>query len=375
MPLLLTRAVERCISHLLTPASRLHLGGNRCTYRTGSSTPGVVRGRGRRGRRGRGGLPEEGRRHDAGEAGGDGRPRVGVHLRGPDAQLPRRQRHERPPPRRSPRGGARRPMGRRALRQRRAVRPGAGVRRRWLERARSQRHQHGARHRARRIRWSSAGCARCLPRRTAAWWSRPGSPGFLSVVLASLAFTLEYAVGGAGGVSLSTVIAAMVGVHVLIGIGEGVITAATVARGARGPARRRVRRGRPRAGTRVRAGWSTTSGEAACDEGTEASYRDGLVRRWVRSSSRSCSQRSRARSRATRPTGSTRSPSTRASPTRRGSVVADSPLAGYAVKDVENEKVSKGLSGSRRGGDHALRSRAPLSALCGWSPGAATRQR
>ena len=47
--------------------------------------------------------------------------------------------------------------------------------------------------------------------------------------MASLAFTLEYAAGGAGGVSLSTVIGAMVGVHVLIGIGEGLITAATVA--------------------------------------------------------------------------------------------------------------------------------------------------
>ena len=51
----------------------------------------------------------------------------------------------------------------------------------------------------------------------------------LSVVLASLAFTFEYAIGGAGSASIATVFTAMVGVHVLIGIGEGIITALTVA--------------------------------------------------------------------------------------------------------------------------------------------------
>jgi cobalt/nickel transport system permease protein len=50
----------------------------------------------------------------------------------------------------------------------------------------------------------------------------------ISVVLASLAFVVEYAVGGNGGASVGTVIAAMVGVHTLIGIGEGIITALTV---------------------------------------------------------------------------------------------------------------------------------------------------
>jgi cobalt/nickel transport system permease protein len=50
----------------------------------------------------------------------------------------------------------------------------------------------------------------------------------ISVVLASLAFVVEYAIGGAGGASVGTVLAAMVGVHTLIGVGEGVITALTV---------------------------------------------------------------------------------------------------------------------------------------------------
>jgi cobalt/nickel transport system permease protein len=51
----------------------------------------------------------------------------------------------------------------------------------------------------------------------------------ISVVLASLAFVVEYAVGGNAGASVGTVLAAMVGVHTLIGIGEGIITALTVA--------------------------------------------------------------------------------------------------------------------------------------------------
>ena len=50
----------------------------------------------------------------------------------------------------------------------------------------------------------------------------------ISVVLASLAFVVEYAIGGNGGAPVGTVFAAMVGVHTLIGIGEGIITALTV---------------------------------------------------------------------------------------------------------------------------------------------------
>jgi cobalt/nickel transport system permease protein len=50
----------------------------------------------------------------------------------------------------------------------------------------------------------------------------------LSVVLAALAFVAEYALGGAGGASLTRVAGAMVGVHVLIGVGEALITALTV---------------------------------------------------------------------------------------------------------------------------------------------------
>ena len=47
-------------------------------------------------------------------------------------------------------------------------------------------------------------------------------------MLAAIAFTLEYAIGGNDVASVATVGWAMIGVHALIGIGEGVITALTV---------------------------------------------------------------------------------------------------------------------------------------------------
>ncbi|MFH9658525.1 energy-coupling factor ABC transporter permease [Streptomyces sp. NPDC017248] len=50
----------------------------------------------------------------------------------------------------------------------------------------------------------------------------------VSVPAAAVAFTLIYAVGGTTDVSLGKVATAMIGVHVLIGIGEAVITALTV---------------------------------------------------------------------------------------------------------------------------------------------------
>jgi cobalt/nickel transport system permease protein len=67
-----------------------------------------------------------------------------------------------------------------------------------------------------------------LPRSATAVALASGIAAGVAVVLASVAFTVEYAIGGAGGASVATVGAAMVSVHVLIGIGEGVITAMTV---------------------------------------------------------------------------------------------------------------------------------------------------
>ena len=67
-----------------------------------------------------------------------------------------------------------------------------------------------------------------LPKTRPATAAAAGVAGGLSVVLASLAFVLEYAIGGEGGAGVGTVAAAMVGVHALIGIGEGLITALVV---------------------------------------------------------------------------------------------------------------------------------------------------
>ncbi|BBY78014.1 cobalamin biosynthesis protein CbiM [Mycolicibacterium parafortuitum] len=59
-----------------------------------------------------------------------------------------------------------------------------------------------------------------------------GAIAFLSALIgtvcAAMGFVLQYALGGAATTSLGTVAAYMFGTHVLIGIGEGVITALTV---------------------------------------------------------------------------------------------------------------------------------------------------
>lgn len=72
------------------------------------------------------------------------------------------------------------------------------------------------------------GLRKVLPVTKGAVISAAGISAAVSVVSASIAFTLEYALGGNGSASVASVGAAMIGVHTLIGIGEGLITAATV---------------------------------------------------------------------------------------------------------------------------------------------------
>jgi cobalt/nickel transport system permease protein len=69
---------------------------------------------------------------------------------------------------------------------------------------------------------------RLLPATKASVVAASGIAAGVAVVLASLAFTLEYALGGTGGASIGKVAGAMVSVHTLIGIGEGLITAMAV---------------------------------------------------------------------------------------------------------------------------------------------------
>jgi len=67
-----------------------------------------------------------------------------------------------------------------------------------------------------------------LPRSRASIVVASGVAAGITVVLASLAFVAEYAIGGVGGAPVSTVAGAMVGTQVLIGVGEGIITALVV---------------------------------------------------------------------------------------------------------------------------------------------------
>ena len=64
--------------------------------------------------------------------------------------------------------------------------------------------------------------------RRARWASWASLAALVGTVCASMGFVVEYAIGGAAPTSLSTVATYMLGTHVLIGIGEGLITAVTV---------------------------------------------------------------------------------------------------------------------------------------------------
>jgi cobalt/nickel transport system permease protein len=70
--------------------------------------------------------------------------------------------------------------------------------------------------------------ARGLPRRRPWWLFATFVAALLSVPASAAAFTVEYALGGTGTFETGTVLLAMVGTHVLIGIGEALITMLTV---------------------------------------------------------------------------------------------------------------------------------------------------
>jgi len=67
-----------------------------------------------------------------------------------------------------------------------------------------------------------------LPARTSSAVVSSMVAAAVSVVASATAFVIEYSLGGQGGVAVRTVLQAMVGVHALIGLGEGLITALTV---------------------------------------------------------------------------------------------------------------------------------------------------
>lgn len=67
-----------------------------------------------------------------------------------------------------------------------------------------------------------------LPKRRSTVMVATLAASWCSVVLAATAFAFEYSIGGRGGIDPGTVLGAMAGVHSLIGIGEGIITATVI---------------------------------------------------------------------------------------------------------------------------------------------------
>ncbi|WP_283138746.1 energy-coupling factor ABC transporter permease [Rhizohabitans arisaemae] len=184
---------------------------------------------------------------------------------------------------------------------------------------------------------------RFAPRSRAAIGIGSFTAALISVPVSALVFTLLYAVGGTSSIEIGTVATAMVGVHTLIGIGEGLITMVAVSTvlavrpdlvyGARALARplllRRAdgspipadaERAEPRRRTRpVLIGGVVITLLLAGVVGFYASSSpDGLER-------------------VAADTGF----DTQAKPHD----LADSPLGDYGVKGVENERISVGLAG------------------------------
>lgn len=67
-----------------------------------------------------------------------------------------------------------------------------------------------------------------LPKNKSAIPIAAAAAGFCSVPLAAVGFVIQYAMGATATFSVTTVLGAMVGTHILIGIGEAIITALTV---------------------------------------------------------------------------------------------------------------------------------------------------
>lgn len=71
-------------------------------------------------------------------------------------------------------------------------------------------------------------CRRGFPKTTGGVMSAVGLAGWSSVVMSSVAFSIEWLFGATAPVAFDDVLFAMVGVHILIGTGEGVISALAV---------------------------------------------------------------------------------------------------------------------------------------------------
>ncbi|MEU6253279.1 energy-coupling factor ABC transporter permease [Streptomyces sp. NPDC047043] len=188
------------------------------------------------------------------------------------------------------------------------------------------------------------GLVKVLPRKRRSVTVASFVAALVSVPAAAVAFTFLYAVGGTTDIAIGKVATAMIGVHVLIGIGEAAITALTVGAvvavrpdlvyGARGLEQKLKLRVNGElvdvppapapvaARTSRRALWITGLATSVVLAGFVSFYAssnpDGLEK-------------------VARDKGIDRNVEKHAS--------ADSPLADYGVKDVENARLSGGLAG------------------------------
>ncbi|GHH02520.1 energy-coupling factor ABC transporter permease [Streptomyces rubradiris] len=170
----------------------------------------------------------------------------------------------------------------------------------------------------------------------------------VSVPAAAVAFTLIYAVGGTTDVPIGKVATAMIGVHVLIGIGEAVITALTVGaviavrpdlvHGARG-LRQRLQLRVNGALVDAPAAEPVTPAPAAARTSRRTLWVTGLVTSLVLAGFVSfyASANPDGLEKVAHDKGIDKKEEEHAT--------ADSPLADYGVKDISNARLSGGLAG------------------------------
>ncbi|MER7758614.1 energy-coupling factor ABC transporter permease [Streptomyces sp. NPDC097619] len=176
----------------------------------------------------------------------------------------------------------------------------------------------------------------------------------VSVPASAAAFTLIYAVGGTTDVPVGKVLTAMVGVHVLIGIGEALITAATVgaviavrpdlvhgARGLTAPLKLRVDGELVDAPAAPAAPAPAEEPAPAAARSTRAVWATGLVAALVLAGFVSFYA-------SANPDGLEKVAADQgidAKADQYEHATADSPLADYGVKDVDDARLSGGLAG------------------------------
>nr|WP_223189085.1 energy-coupling factor ABC transporter permease [Streptomyces sp. TRM68416] len=192
------------------------------------------------------------------------------------------------------------------------------------------------------------GLVKILPRTRRSVTVASFAAALVSVPAAALAFTLMYAVGGTTDVSIGKVATAMVGVHVLIGIGEAAITALTVGAviavrpdlvyGAR-DLRQRLQLRVNGALVDVPAPEGARTAPVAARTSRRALWITGLVTSLVLAGVVSFYASSN-------PDGLEKVASDQGIDKKAEEhAYADSPLADYGVKDVEDARLSGGLAG------------------------------